>query len=179
MVNYYAGSPAALPAPQRQISGYPPASGSRTTLTWIPPCCLFLIDSFLSPYLACFLAHPVNCSRFRFAKSWIVGLVIGGAESRGAGADSFHLVLLVVARLKLWLILMACLHHLVSALTNTNDILKEPLLISYLGLKAVQSCRALNCYGSRLSTNFLSRTQGYPPSFQSFQNRFRRDQRQV
>ena len=49
---------------------------------------------------------------------------MGKAESRGAGADSFHLILLVVARLKLWLILMACFHHLVSALTNTDDILK-------------------------------------------------------
>ena len=46
------------------------------------------------------------------------------AESRGAGADSFQLVLLVVAWLKLWLILMACLCHLVNILTNTNDILK-------------------------------------------------------
>ena len=52
---------------------------------------------------------------------------MGGAESRGAGADSFYLILLVVARLKLWLILMACLHHLVSALTNTNNILKVAL----------------------------------------------------
>ena len=51
---------------------------------------------------------------------------MGGAESRGAGADSFHLVL-VAARLKLWLILMACLCHLVSALTNTDDILKVAL----------------------------------------------------
>ena len=33
---------------------------------------------------------------------------MGGAESRGASADSFHLVL-VVARLKLWLILMTFL----------------------------------------------------------------------
>ena len=48
---------------------------------------------------------------------------MSGAESRGAGADSFHLVLLVIARLKLWLILMACLCHLVSALTNTDGIL--------------------------------------------------------
>ena len=42
-------------------------------------------------------------------------------------SDSFHLVLFVVARLKLWLILMACLCHLVSALTNTDDILKVAL----------------------------------------------------
>ena len=34
---------------------------------------------------------------------------MGGAESKSSGADSFHLVLLVVVRLKLWLILMACL----------------------------------------------------------------------
>ena len=34
---------------------------------------------------------------------------MGGAESRGADADSFYLVLLVVARLKLWLILMTFL----------------------------------------------------------------------
>ena len=56
MVNYHAGSPA-LPAPGRQISGYPPASGSRTTLTRIPLCHLFLIASFLSPHLARFLAR--------------------------------------------------------------------------------------------------------------------------
>ena len=48
MVNYHAGSPA-LPAPGRQISGYPPASGSKTTLTRIPPCYLFLIASSLLP----------------------------------------------------------------------------------------------------------------------------------
>ena len=52
---------------------------------------------------------------------------MGRAESEGAGADSFHFVLLVVARLKLWLILMACFCHLVSALTNTDDILKVAL----------------------------------------------------
>ena len=44
MVNYHAGFPA-LPAPGRQISGYLPASGSRTTLTRIPPCRLFLVVS--------------------------------------------------------------------------------------------------------------------------------------
>ena len=57
---------------------------------------------------------------------------MGGAESRGAGADSFHLVLLVVARLKLWLILMACLRHLVSALTNTDNILKVALCQTFV-----------------------------------------------
>ena len=38
MNNYHAGSPA-LPAPGKQISGYLPASGSRTALTWIFLCC--------------------------------------------------------------------------------------------------------------------------------------------
>ena len=46
IVNYYAGSLAALPALRRQISGYPPASYSRTALTWIPPYCLFFVVSF-------------------------------------------------------------------------------------------------------------------------------------
>ena len=98
MVNYYAGSPAMLPAPGRQISGYPPASGSRTTLTRILlchlflvassllplPCCLFLVSPSLSPYLVRFLARPVGRPHFRFAGSWIVGLAMGGAKSRGA-----------------------------------------------------------------------------------------------
>ena len=57
--NYHAGSPAALPAPGRQISGYPPASGSRTTLTRIPLCRLFLIAFSLSPHLARVLARFV------------------------------------------------------------------------------------------------------------------------
>ena len=55
--------------------------------------------------------------------------------------DSFYLILLVVARLQLWLILMACLRHLVSALTNTDDIRKvafrqtfviEPVILANL-----------------------------------------------
>ena len=41
-------------------------------------------DSSLLPYLARSLARPVNRPRFRFAKSWIVGLAMGRAESRGA-----------------------------------------------------------------------------------------------
>ena len=57
---------------------------------------------------------------------------MGGTESRGAGTNSFHLVLLVVAQLKLWLILMACLRHLVSALTNTDDILKVALYQTFV-----------------------------------------------
>ena len=46
MVNYYIGSPTAIPVPERQISGYPQASGSRTTLTRIPSCRFFLVASF-------------------------------------------------------------------------------------------------------------------------------------
>ena len=57
MVNYHAGSSAVLSAPGRQISGYPLASGSRTTLTQIPPYCLFLVASALLPHLACVLAR--------------------------------------------------------------------------------------------------------------------------
>ena len=45
MVNYHASSSTALPALGRQISGYPPASGSKTILTWIPLCCLFPVAS--------------------------------------------------------------------------------------------------------------------------------------
>ena len=84
--NYHASSPAAPFAPGRQISGYPPASGSRTTLTRIPPCRLFLVASSLSPHciLVRFVAHPVGCPRFCFVGSWVVGLTMGGAESRGA-----------------------------------------------------------------------------------------------
>ena len=73
MVNYHAGSLVALPAPGRQIFGYPPAYGSRTTLTWSPPCRLylsplpcrpFLVASSLSPHLARFIAFPVGCPCF-------------------------------------------------------------------------------------------------------------------
>ena len=46
--------------------------------------CLFLVASSLSPHLAQFLACPVSCCRFHFARSWVVGLAIGGAKSRGA-----------------------------------------------------------------------------------------------
>ena len=96
------------------------------------PCRLFFVASSLSPHLAHFLARPVGRSCFRFAGSWIVGLAMGKAESRGAGMNSFHLVLFVVARLKLWLILIACLCHLVSALTNTDDILKVVLCQTFV-----------------------------------------------
>ena len=88
MVNYHAGFPA-LPAPRRQISGYPPAFGSIITLTRIPPCRLFFVVSSLSPlpcrfflvasslssHLAHFVARPINYSCLRFAGSWIVGFV--------------------------------------------------------------------------------------------------------
>ena len=73
----YTGS-SALSAPGRQISSYPPASGSRTALTRIPLCRLFLVASF---YLARFLARLVGRSCFRF-RDWVgltVGLAIGGA----------------------------------------------------------------------------------------------------
>ena len=70
--------------------------------------------------------------------------------------------------------------HLASTLTNTDDEAEDlavyrqayivgsgsPLLISCPGFKVVQPCRVL-------------RSQGYPPSPQSFQNRSRRDHRQV
>ena len=75
IVNYHAGFPA-LPASERQISGYPPASGARTALTWIA--------SSLSPHLTHFLARLVGHPHFRFVESWIIGLAIGGAEFRGA-----------------------------------------------------------------------------------------------
>ena len=124
MVNYHIGSPTALPAPGRQIFGYPPTSGSKTILTRILLCRLFLVASSLLPHLAHFLARPVGRLCFRLTGNWIVGLAIGRAKSRGADADSFHLIFLIVAQLKLWLILMACFCYLDSALTNTNDILK-------------------------------------------------------
>ena len=47
-------------------------------------------------------------------------------------SNSFYLVLFVVAQLKLWLILMACLHHLVNALTNIDDILKVALCQTFV-----------------------------------------------
>ena len=87
MVNYYADSPALLPPLGRQISGYPSASGSRTTLTRIPPCRPFLLASSLSshlaPHLAHFLARFAGLPRFRFGGlvGLTVGLAIGGATS--------------------------------------------------------------------------------------------------
>ena len=64
-----------FPAPETQISGYLPDSGSKTAPTWIFPM-LF--------HLARFLACLVSYFSFCFAGSWIIGLAIGGAESRSA-----------------------------------------------------------------------------------------------
>ena len=75
MVNYHLGSPA-LPAAGRQISGYPPAFGSRTILTRISPCQLFLVASFLLPHLARFLACLfAGRPHFRLAGSLTIGIV--------------------------------------------------------------------------------------------------------
>ena len=71
MVNYHAGSPAALPALGRQISCYPPDSGSRTTLTRTPPCRFFLVASSLSPHLARLIARPF-ASRLRFCVVYLL-----------------------------------------------------------------------------------------------------------
>ena len=45
IINYYVDF-LALPAPEKQISGYLPVSGSRTTLTRIPPYHLSFLASF-------------------------------------------------------------------------------------------------------------------------------------
>ena len=84
--NYYAGSPAALLVTERQISGYPLASGSRTTSTRIPLCHLFLVASSLSTHcvLVRFVARPISGPRFRFMGSWVVGLAMDGEEPRDA-----------------------------------------------------------------------------------------------
>ena len=89
---------------------------------------------------------------------------MGRAESRGAGADSFYLVLLVVAQLKTLAnpddILKVAARHLPSTLTNTDDMAEDlaihrqaciygsgsSLPISCPGLKAVQPCRVFNHY---------------------------------
>ena len=42
------------------------------------------LDFSLSPHITRFLARFVNCFRFCFAESWIVGLAMGGAESKDA-----------------------------------------------------------------------------------------------
>ena len=79
---HHVGSPT-LPPPGRQISGYPPASSSRTVLTRIPFCCLFFVASPLSPHLARFLARSVGrpCFCLRDPVGLTVGLAIGGTVS--------------------------------------------------------------------------------------------------
>ena len=42
------------------------------------------MDSSSLPHLAHFLAHPISCFCFHFAGSWIVGLAMDRAESKGA-----------------------------------------------------------------------------------------------
>ena len=76
---HHAGSPA-FRVTERQFSGYPPASGSRTALTQIPLCRPFFVAS---SYLARFLARSVGRPRFRLRGSvgLTVGLAIGGAVS--------------------------------------------------------------------------------------------------
>ena len=49
--------------------------------------CLFLVASFLSPHLVRVLARPDGHPCFCFAGSWVVGLAMGGAESRGADVN--------------------------------------------------------------------------------------------
>ena len=81
--NYHAGSPAALLAPEKQISGYPPAFDSITTLIWISLCRLFFVASSLSPHLARFSVCPDGrpCFRFRDLVGLTVGLAINDAVS--------------------------------------------------------------------------------------------------
>ena len=43
-----------------------------------------LVASSLLPHLICFLVHYIGCARFCSVESYIVGLAISGAESRGA-----------------------------------------------------------------------------------------------
>ena len=69
MVNQHASSPTALPAPGRQISGYPLASASRYTLTRILPRRLFLVASSLSP-LHCRLFLVVSFGALHSASYW-------------------------------------------------------------------------------------------------------------
>ena len=57
MVNYHAGS-LMLFAPKRQFFDYPPASGSKTALTWIPPYYLFFVAS-LSAFLSASCQLPL------------------------------------------------------------------------------------------------------------------------
>ena len=85
MVNYHASFPALL-ASRRQISGYLPTFGSRTTLTQIPPCHLFFVTFSLSPHVARFIVHPVGPPHFRLKGS--VGLAVGLAINWPAALPS-------------------------------------------------------------------------------------------
>ena len=89
MINYYACS-LTLFALGRQISGYPPASGSRTALTRIPPSCLFLVPSFgtffntfrwsplfpLCRELDCWLGYGWSGINERRRCCWLVGVFV-------------------------------------------------------------------------------------------------------
>ena len=99
IVNYHTDSPTLR---QRDRS---PVTGPLLALEphWLR---FLFVASSLLPHLAYFLARSISHPCFCFAESWIVGLAMSKAESRGVGADSFYFVFLVVARLKLWLILM-------------------------------------------------------------------------
>ena len=83
MVNYHAGFPV-LPTPEKQISDYPPASGSsKTILTRTPSYRLFFVaSSYLACFLTCLVCRPRFC--FRGSVGLTVGLAMGEAESRRA-----------------------------------------------------------------------------------------------
>ena len=88
MVNYDVGSPM-LPMLGRQISDYLPASGFKTTLTWIPFCCLFFIASLgaflntscqlslflLCGELDCWLGHGQSRVQGCEWRYWLLGMV--------------------------------------------------------------------------------------------------------
>ena len=88
----YCSSGVKLPIvkPPMQVSWCSLHQGDRSPATYqllaLEPQWLgfLLVVSSLSPHLARFLAYPVGCPHICFAESWIVGLAIGGVESRGA-----------------------------------------------------------------------------------------------
>ena len=73
-IHQNAGSPT-LPAPERQISGLPPASSSIENQ--------INSDSSLLPHLARFVARLFGRHRFYLGEKLTVGLAISGALSRG------------------------------------------------------------------------------------------------
>ena len=101
------------------------------------PCCLFFVASFLSP-LPCrlFLVVP-SLSPLPCRLTW-------RASKR----------VLSVTLLKLWLILMACLCHLVSALTNTDDILKVALRQTFV-IEPVTLANLMTCLKVGLCQFFI------------------------